>query len=197
MSKGLNVRSTTFQHKDKHKESWYSGDGRTANQTDHVLIRDRFRSAITDIRALRGPDIGSEYNLLKIKFKVKLKVKTENKYNEKSKIAKIFQNLKWEKEYATEINNRVDILENMEDEDNSDNNINDKRENIKTIIKETKQQLIEKDGSTETLKYGWYDEECKIAIEEIKKVTGKWLIKGRRENEEQECPLKKRSTQND
>ena len=40
----------------------------------------------------------------------------------------------------------------MEDEDNSDNNINDKWENIKTIIKETKQQLIEKDESTETLK---------------------------------------------
>ena len=85
----------------------------------------------------------------------------------------------------------------MEDEDNSDNNINDKWENIKTIIKETKQQLIEKDGSTETLKNRWYNKEYKIAIDEIKKVTGKWLIKGRRENEEQEFPLKKRSTQND
>jgi len=34
-----------------------------------------------------------------------------------------------------------------------------KWENIKTIIKETKQQLIEKDESTETLKNRWYDEE--------------------------------------
>jgi len=40
-----------------------------------------------------------------------------------------------------------------------------KWENFKTIIKETKQQLIEKDESTETLKNKWYDEECKIAIE--------------------------------
>ena len=38
----------------------------------------------------------------------------------------------------------------MEDEDNIDNNINEKLENIKTIIKETKQQLIEKEGSAET-----------------------------------------------
>jgi len=29
-------------------------------------------------------------------------------------------------------------------------------------------------------------EECKIAVEEMKKARGKWLIKGRRENEEQE-----------
>ena len=39
----------------------------------------------------------------------------------------------------------------MEDEDNIENNINEKCQNIKTIIKETKQQLIEKDKSTETL----------------------------------------------
>ena len=59
--KGLNV-STTFPHKDIHKETWYSADGRTANQIHHVLISNRFRSAITDITALRGPDIGSDHN---------------------------------------------------------------------------------------------------------------------------------------
>ena len=86
---------------------------------------------------------------------------------------------------AIELNNRFEILENMEDEDNIDNNIKEKWENIRTIIKETKQQLIEKDESTETLKNKRYDEECKIAIEEMKKAREKWLIKGRRENEEQ------------
>jgi len=57
---------------------------------------------------------------------------------------------------------------------------------LKTVIKKTKQQLIEKDESIETLKNRQYYEECKIAIEEIKKAREKWLIKGRRENEEQE-----------
>jgi len=42
-------------------------------------------------------------------------------------------------------------------------------ENIKTIIKETKQQLIEKDEGTETFKNKWYNVECKFAIEEMKK----------------------------
>ena len=80
----------------------------------------------------------------------------------------------------------------MEDEDNSDNNIIEKWENIKTIIKETKQQLTEKDESTETLKTRWYDEKCKIAIEERKKAREKWLMKGRRENEEQENVQKRK-----
>ena len=53
----------------------------------------------------------------------------------------VLQNSKWEQEYAIEINNRFEILENMEDEDNSDNNINEKWDNTKRIIKETKQEL--------------------------------------------------------
>ena len=94
ISNGLNVRSTTFPHNDIHKETRYSADSRTANQTEHVLISIRFRSAITDIRALRGPDIGSDHNLLKIHFKVKLRVKTGNKYNEERKMVNIFYKIK-------------------------------------------------------------------------------------------------------
>jgi len=51
------------------------------------------------------------------------------------------------------------------DEDSIDNNINEKWENIKTIIKETKQQLAEKDEGRETFKNKWYDQECKFAKE--------------------------------
>jgi len=103
----------------------------------------------------------------------------------KRKIVNIFQNSKWKQEYAIELN-RFEILENMEDEDNIDNNVHEKWENIKTIIKETKQELTEKDVSTETLNNRWYDEECNIAIEERKKAIEKWLIKGRRDNKEQQ-----------
>jgi len=76
------------------------------------LRSNRFSSAITDIRTLRGPDIGSDHNLLKIHFKVKVTVKTEMKY-EKRKIVNIFQNSKWKQEYPMELN-RFEILENME-----------------------------------------------------------------------------------
>ena len=54
----------------------------------------------------------------------------------------IFFKIQSRKKNAIEINNRFEILENMEDEDNSDNNINEQWENMKTIIKEIKQQLI-------------------------------------------------------
>jgi len=88
---------------------------------------------------------------------------------------------------------KFEILENLDDEDSIDNNINEKWENIKTIIKEAKQQLIEKDEGTETFKNIWYDEECIFAIGEMKKARGKWLIKGRREKEEQEYHHKRKA----
>jgi len=130
VSKGFNVRTTIFSRKDIHKEKWYSADSRMANQIDHVLISNRFRSAVTDNKELRGPDIGSNHNLLKINCKMKLRVKTEKKYNWKRKIVNIFQNSKWKQEYAIELNNRFKILEYMEDEENTDNNIT---ENGKTL----------------------------------------------------------------
>ena len=108
----------------------------------------------------------------------------------------IFQNQKQEQEYAVEINNIFEILENMEDEDNSDNNINEKWENIKAIIKETKQQLVEKDESTGTFQNRWFDKECKIAIEEMKKAREKRLQKGREEREEEEYIHKRKEAHN-
>jgi len=68
--KGLNVRSRMFPHRDIHRETWYSADGRTMNLIYRVFISKRFRRAIRDIRALKGPDSCSEHNLMKINFKV-------------------------------------------------------------------------------------------------------------------------------
>ena len=81
----------------------------------------------------------------------------------------IFQNPKWKQEYAIQINNRFEIQKNFDNEDSIDNSINEKWENITTIIKETTQWLIEKEEGTETFKNKWYDEECKFAIEEMKR----------------------------
>ena len=72
-------------------------DGRTANRIDHVLIINRYKGAITDIRAPRGPDTVSDHRLLEINFEVKLRAISEKKYNGKRKIVDIFQNSKWKK----------------------------------------------------------------------------------------------------
>jgi hypothetical protein len=96
ISKSFKVRNTTFPHKDFLKETWYSADGGTVNQIEHVLISDRFKGAITYIIPLRGPDTGSNHNLLKINFKMKLRVKTKKKYIITNKSSEYFSEFKME-----------------------------------------------------------------------------------------------------
>jgi exonuclease III len=53
MANGMVVKSTQFQRKDIHKETWSSNDGRTRSQIDHVLIDRRFSSNIINVRSYR------------------------------------------------------------------------------------------------------------------------------------------------
>ncbi len=53
------MRSTRFQHRRRHLETWFSNDGRTRNQIDHILVRSRWASSVLNCRAFRSVDTGS------------------------------------------------------------------------------------------------------------------------------------------
>jgi len=55
-SRNLVVKSTTFPHRDIHKYTWTSPDGKTHNQIDHILIDRRWHSSMLDVRSFMGPD---------------------------------------------------------------------------------------------------------------------------------------------
>ena len=92
-SKTFNVRCTQFPHTNTHTHTHTHthiyiyifkkrhGTQQTVGQRikDKVLISTRFKSAVRDIRALRGPDILSNHSLLKINFPVKVRAKTETR----------------------------------------------------------------------------------------------------------------------
>ena len=49
---GFIVTGTIFPHKDIHKLTWRSPDGRTVNQIDHVLVNGNMRTSIFDTRII-------------------------------------------------------------------------------------------------------------------------------------------------
>jgi len=53
-SKNLVVKSTMFPHRNIHKYTWTSPDGKTHNQIDHVFIDGRWHMSVLDVRSFRG-----------------------------------------------------------------------------------------------------------------------------------------------
>jgi len=49
-SKNMFVNNKMFPHRNIHKYTWISPDGKTHNQTDHILIGRRWHSSISDVR---------------------------------------------------------------------------------------------------------------------------------------------------
>jgi predicted class III extradiol MEMO1 family dioxygenase len=50
------IKSTSFAHKDIHKETWMSPDGKTRNRIDHILIEKRIHG---NVRSFGGADANS------------------------------------------------------------------------------------------------------------------------------------------
>ena len=63
-SKNLVVTSTMFPHRNIHKYTWTSPDGKTHNQTDHVLIYRRWHSSVLCVRSFRGADCDTDHYLV-------------------------------------------------------------------------------------------------------------------------------------
>jgi hypothetical protein len=78
-SENITVKRRMFPHRNIHKFTWTSPDGKTHNQTDHILIDRRRHSSILDVRSFRAPDYDTDHYLVVIKVRERLAV---NKHTE-------------------------------------------------------------------------------------------------------------------
>jgi len=72
--KNLVVKSTMFPHRNIHKYTWTSPDGKTHNQIDHVLIGRRWHSSVLDVQSFRRADCDTDNHLVIAKVRERLAV---------------------------------------------------------------------------------------------------------------------------
>jgi hypothetical protein len=71
-SHGMSIGSTMFIHKDIHKMTWRSPDGRKLNQIDHIMIDGRHISNLIDVRTYKGANCDSEHFLVTAKVRARI-----------------------------------------------------------------------------------------------------------------------------
>ena len=71
-SQNLVVKSTMFPHRNIHKHTWTSPDGKTHNQIEHILIDRRWDSSILDVPSFMGADCDTDHYLIVAKCREKI-----------------------------------------------------------------------------------------------------------------------------
>jgi len=63
-----------YLHRNIHKYTWISPDGKIHNEIDHILIDSRRYSSILDVRSFRGADCDTDNYLVVAKVRERLAV---------------------------------------------------------------------------------------------------------------------------
>lgn len=181
-SKNLKIMSTAFPRKNIHKVTWVSPNGMVKNQIDHVLIEDRHKSCITDIRSKRGAECGTDHYLVVIKVRQRLckerreKQKTKLKFNLRK-----LENPNVRKEFTLKLTNRFQALEQKEE--NMGHSIENEWKTIRESVQEVAEEVIGFQKNKNTQK-AWFNENCRQLIVERKKSKEELLVQDTQEKRE-------------
>src|SRR5215469_10555889 len=110
-SKNLVVKSTMFPHRNIHKYTWTSPDGKTHNQIDHILIDRRRQSSILDVRSFRGAECDSDHYLVVAKLRERLAVRKQaaQKFDGERFNLRKLNEMEAKNKYQIEITNRFEL----------------------------------------------------------------------------------------
>ena len=133
MEYNLSISNTQFQHHPRYLYTWKSPGDVRRNQIDYIMIKQRFKNSIINVKTLPGADINSDHCLLAAKIKLKLKVPKQSKVQAQYDLNTLKDSTIRAK-YNIDIKNKFQMLRIEETEQTG---ITDKIENKWSNIKES------------------------------------------------------------
>ncbi|XP_008181905.1 craniofacial development protein 2-like [Acyrthosiphon pisum] len=161
-TRNMIISSTTFPHKDIHKETWVSPSGQIKNQINHVVVDRRFKRCVMDVQSMRGSSAMSDHFIVRAKIKLCLSVEWRKK-NVSIKRFNIedLKNQEINRQYKNKLKETLSLTENSNNVNNNVDNLWNEIENsIKTVATEILGFEERKRGKK------WFDEQCKKANNE-------------------------------
>ncbi|XP_023311516.1 craniofacial development protein 2-like [Anoplophora glabripennis] len=150
--KDLRIVTTFFQHKNIHKGTWTSPNGKTVNQIDHVTIESKHINYVLDARSYRGADLDTDHMLVKatLKYRKPTIGQKKGKVNSKYDVEKLK-----EKEIVNEFQRRIK-------REITGSDVEEKWQEFEQIMADGAQIL--KNDENNVKSKSWFNEECKEAI---------------------------------
>jgi hypothetical protein len=114
-SKILSVISTKFPHRNIHKYTWTSPDGKTNSQIGNILVDRRRHSSVLYVRLFRAAHCDTDHYLVVAKVKERLAVNKQRSHRfhtERFNLEKLNEEEGKEK-YRIEVSNRFAALEDL------------------------------------------------------------------------------------
>jgi hypothetical protein len=136
-SKNFRVKSTMCPHRNIHKYTWTSPDGKTHNQIDHILVDRRRHSNVLDVRTFRSADCDSDHYLVVAKVRERLAVNKQGSQRfdmERFNLKKLNE-VEGKEKFRVEVSNRFASLEDLDAEVEINIAWETIRENIKISAK--------------------------------------------------------------
>jgi len=128
-----------FPHKNIHKQTRISPCGRIRNQIDHVLVDNRIRSNIIDVRSMRGSSAISDHFLVRVKIHFRISVEKQRRNSGKKRINRDILKTNVVKLYQDRLNEDLQRI-------NQESDINNTWEKV---IKDTSERIL---GNTQNKK---------------------------------------------
>ena len=168
----LVIGGTLFTHRDIHKLTWNSPNGRDRNQIDHLMINGMWRRSLLDVKTKRSADVGSDHHLVVALIKTKLKKTGARPTTQARFDTQQLKDNTTKTAFISELRNRFQILQDISEQQENPS-VDTTWKQIATLYTETSRKKLGHQKRKNNK--NWIQQETLEAIEERREIKRKML----------------------